>query len=78
MHKGCVGFLAHVVMRDEPSLHPEDVPVVKKFTDVFPNNLPRLPPAREIKITINLPPGTILISLAPYRMAPAELRELKI
>ncbi|CAN6584101.1 unnamed protein product [Malus baccata var. baccata] len=78
LSRGCVGFLAHVVTRDKSSLRPKDVPVVKHLTDVFPEDLPGLPPAREIEFTIDLLLGTNPISLAPYRMAPAELRELKL
>ncbi|CAN6721634.1 unnamed protein product [Malus baccata var. baccata] len=54
LNKGCVGFLAHIVVKDEPSLRPEDVPVVRDFVDVFPTDLPGLPPAREIEFTIDL------------------------
>ena len=55
----------------------EDVGVVRHFPDVFPEDLPGLPPDREGEFTIDLLPGTNPISLTPYRMAPAELRELK-
>lgn len=51
--------------------------VVCEFPDVFLNEIPRLPPIREIDFTIELVPGTTPISKAPYRMAPVELRELK-
>ena len=51
-----------------PSL--EDILIAKKFTDVFPDDLPGLPPNREIEFTIDLIPGTIPISKLPYRMAP--------
>ncbi|XP_074351950.1 uncharacterized protein LOC141691106 [Apium graveolens] len=54
----------------------EDIPVVCEFLDVFPDELPGLPPDREIEFTIDLPPGTEPISKAPYRMAPVEMREL--
>ena len=43
----------------------------------FPNDIARLPPEREVESTIELIPGTESISIPPYRMAPAELRELK-
>ena len=43
----------------------------------FPNDIARLPPEREVESTIDLIPGTEPISIPPYRMAPAELRELK-
>ncbi|BBN69395.1 transposable element gene, partial [Prunus dulcis] len=48
------------------------------FPDIFPDDLPGLPPEREIEFTIELLPGTNPIYQTPYRMAPAELRELKI
>ena len=56
----------------------EDIPVVREFPDVFPDDLPGLPPDREIDFHIELAPGTELISRAPYRMVPAELKELKV
>ena len=52
------------------------VSVVCEFSDVFPEELPRLPPDREIKFCIDVVPGTDPISMPPYRMAPAELKEL--
>ena len=56
----------------------EDIPVVREFPDVFPDDLPGLPPDREIDFQIELASGTEPISRAPYRMAPAELKELKV
>ena len=55
----------------------EDIHVVREFPDVFPEDLPGLPPDREVEFSIDLVPGTTPISKAPYRMAPAELKELK-
>ncbi|KAA0056194.1 ty3-gypsy retrotransposon protein [Cucumis melo var. makuwa] len=52
--------------------------VVRDYPDVFSEELPGLPPHREIEFAIELEPGTIPISRAPYRMAPAELKELKV
>ena len=75
---GCTGFLASAVDKTkevEPS--PEDVPVVKEYVEVFPEELPGLPPQREICFEIELLPGTSPISKAPYRMAPTELKELQ-
>ena len=51
--------------------------VVHEFEDVFPNEVPGLPPRREVEFSIDLVPGTGSVSMAPYRMAPAELVELK-
>ncbi|KAA0059550.1 reverse transcriptase [Cucumis melo var. makuwa] len=78
LRKGCTAFLAHIVVVQREKLKPEDVLVVKEFLDVFPNDLSGLPPDREIEFTIELLPGTAPISQAPYRMAPSELKELKM
>uniref|UniRef100_A0A2N9FNH1 RNA-directed DNA polymerase n=1 Tax=Fagus sylvatica TaxID=28930 RepID=A0A2N9FNH1_FAGSY len=75
--KGCRGFLASVVDLQKKELEIEDIPVVREFPDVFPEDLPGLPPDREVEFSIDLVPGTAPISKAPYRMAPAELKELK-
>jgi hypothetical protein len=56
----------------------DDIPVVCEYADVFPNDLPRLPPDRDIEFVIELQPGTAPISNLPYRMRPKELAELKI
>jgi hypothetical protein len=56
----------------------EDIHVVRVFSDVFPNDLPRMPPERAIEFKIELQPGTTLIAKAPYKMSPVELKELKI
>ena len=55
-----------------------EIPVVCEFPDVFPEDLPRLPPDRDIEFKINLIPGTAPISRRPYRMPPNELAELII
>ena len=55
----------------------EDIPVIKKFPDVFLEELLGLPPEREVDMAIEVLPGTTPISRAPYRMAPTKLKELK-
>ena len=55
-----------------------DIPVVCEFPDVFPDELPSLPPDRDVEFKIELVPGTAPISRRPYRMPPNELAELKI
>ena len=55
----------------------DTVPIVNEFTDVFPENLPGIPPSRAVDFGIELVPGTGPIFKAPYRMAPAQLIELK-
>jgi len=53
------------------------IPVVWEFEDVFPEEVPSLPPWREVEFSKDLVPGVGPVSIAPYRMAPAELMELK-
>ncbi|XP_047260856.1 uncharacterized protein LOC124894157 [Capsicum annuum] len=75
-----MGYICHLVrVRDVEAESPtiQSVPIVNEFIDVFPEELPGLPPEREIDFGIDLLPGTEPISIPPYRMAPAELRELK-
>ena len=78
LNKGCQGYLAHVVLNDTTLSSVEEVQVVKHFPDVFPDDLPGLPPDRDVEFTIDLLAGTDSISLTPYRMTHVELRELKI
>jgi hypothetical protein len=56
----------------------EDILVVCEYTDVFPDDLPRMPPDQDIEFVIELQPGTAPISKRPYRMPPKELAKLKI
>ena len=77
LRKGCHGYLAYVVEKEKEGTLVDEIPVVREFPDVFPNDIAGLPPEREVEFTIDLIPGTEPISIPPYRMAPAELRELK-
>ncbi|CAA0840348.1 Uncharacterized mitochondrial protein AtMg00860, partial [Striga hermonthica] len=56
---------------------PHDVPVVREFVDVFPDELPGGPRNRQVEFSIDLIPGAGPVSKAPYHMAPKELQELK-
>jgi hypothetical protein len=56
----------------------KDIPVVYEYPDVFPDDLPGMPPDRDIEFIIKLQPGTAPISKRPYHMPPNELAELKI
>ncbi|GAV64067.1 RVP_2 domain-containing protein, partial [Cephalotus follicularis] len=79
LEKGCEGYLAYVIdRRKEKGLSMEEIPVVCEFLDVFPDDLGSLPPRRSMEFVIDLVPGTAPISKSPYRMASAELRELKL
>jgi hypothetical protein len=55
-----------------------DIPIVCEFPDVFLDDLPGLPPDREVEFVIDLKPSTSPISRRPYRMPPHELAELKV
>jgi hypothetical protein len=55
----------------------QDIPVVCEFLDVFPEDLPGLPPERDVEFVIELKPGTTPISRRSYRMPPNELAKLK-
>ncbi|XP_072081185.1 uncharacterized protein [Arachis hypogaea] len=78
MNKGNQGLLAVVrdVDAEVPSL--DQLPIVREFPDVFPDELLRMPPDREVEFSIELAPGVQPVSIPPYRMAPTELRELKV
>ena len=53
----------------------DDIFILREFSNVFPEDLPRIPINREIEFSIDLLPGTFPISKEPYRMAPTELKE---
>ena len=63
---------------EKVDVDPASVRVVSEYLDVFPDELPGLPSMRDSKFVIDVLPGTTPISKAPYRMAPAELLELKV
>nr|GEW89708.1 putative reverse transcriptase domain-containing protein [Tanacetum cinerariifolium] len=54
----------------------EDVPIIREFPEVFPEDLPGLPPARQVEFQIDLVPGAAPVAGAPYRLVPAEMQEL--
>ncbi|GJU36234.1 putative reverse transcriptase domain-containing protein [Tanacetum coccineum] len=80
IEKGCQVYLAQVTSKkaedksEERRL--EDVPIVREFPEVFPEDLPGLPPARQVEFQIDLVPGAAPVARAPYRLAPAEMQEL--
>ena len=76
--KSYQGYLAYAIEVRDSGSRMEDIPVVREFLDVFPEDLPGIPPNREIDFQIELATGTEPISKAPYRMAPLELKELKV
>ncbi|RVW72383.1 Transposon Ty3-I Gag-Pol polyprotein [Vitis vinifera] len=77
LRKGSINFLACLRGKEKAQKDITEIPVVRKFQDVFPDELPGLPPHREFDFSIEVYPGTDPISVSPYRMAPLELKELK-
>ena len=77
LRKRCQGYLAYVVETGKEGTLVDEIPDVREFPDVFLDDIAGLPLDREVEFTIDLIPGTELISIPPYRLAPAELRELK-
>ncbi|GJU44120.1 putative reverse transcriptase domain-containing protein [Tanacetum coccineum] len=54
----------------------EDIQVVREFPEVFPEDLPGLPPVRQVEFQIDLIPGTTPVARAPYKLAPSKMQEL--
>ncbi|KAJ9567181.1 LOW QUALITY PROTEIN: hypothetical protein OSB04_003147 [Centaurea solstitialis] len=78
LQRGCTGYLAYAVtdrVKDR-KLSVVDVPVVSEFPDVFLEDLPGIPPDRQVEFGIDLVPGSAPVARAPYRLAPPELQEL--
>ncbi|GJX54340.1 putative reverse transcriptase domain-containing protein [Tanacetum coccineum] len=73
-------FLAHVTTKETEDKSGEkrleDVPIVRDFPEVFPEDLPGLPPTRQVEFQIDLMPGAAPVARAPYRLAPSEMKEL--
>ncbi|XP_047979050.1 uncharacterized protein LOC125220967 [Salvia hispanica] len=78
VRKGHPAYLVYLNEERKEGRKIEDVEIVREFPDVFPDNLPGLPPDRQLEFTIDLEPGSAPVSKAPYRMAPKELEELKM
>ena len=77
--KGCQLYAAHILETtgdETPRL--EDYQVLQEFKDVFPDEIPRLPPKRDIHFTIELVPGAEPVSKTPYKMSTPEMLELKM
>ncbi|GJX12525.1 putative reverse transcriptase domain-containing protein [Tanacetum coccineum] len=74
--RGCHAFMAHVINTNFEKKSVEDVPIVNEFLDVFPEELPGIPPERQVEFRIDLIPGATPIAKAPYRLALSEMKEL--
>ncbi|GJZ60648.1 putative reverse transcriptase domain-containing protein [Tanacetum coccineum] len=76
IEKGGELFLAQVTEQEPKEKRLEDVPVIRDFPEVFPEDLPGLPPPREVEFRIDLILGATPVAHAPYRLAPSEMKEL--
>ncbi|GKF50369.1 hypothetical protein Tco_0146836, partial [Tanacetum coccineum] len=80
IQKGCHVFLAHIKEKNSEEKSEEkrleDVPVVRDFSEVFPEDLPGLPPTRQVEFQIDLVPGAAPVARSPYRLAHLEMQEL--
>ncbi|GJR71512.1 hypothetical protein Tco_0083877 [Tanacetum coccineum] len=78
--EGCRNFMAQITKKETEDKSKEkqleDVPIVRDFPEVFPEDLPRLPPTRQLKFQIKLVPGAEPVARALYRLASLELQEL--
>ncbi|GJU65220.1 putative reverse transcriptase domain-containing protein [Tanacetum coccineum] len=81
MAKGCQVFLAQISAKKEEDKSEgkqiKDVPIVRDFPEVFPEDLPGLPPARPVEFQIDLIPGAAPVARAPYRLAPSEMKDIE-
>ena len=75
--KGCEGFLALALDSKGGQVNLENIPVIKEFLYMFPEELLGFPPEIEVDMSIEVVQGTTPISRAPYHMAPTKLKELK-
>nr|GEZ16662.1 putative reverse transcriptase domain-containing protein [Tanacetum cinerariifolium] len=69
-------FLAQVTGTMSKEKRVEDVPVIRNFLEVFPDDILGLPPPRQVEFRIDLIPGATLVARAPYRLEPSKLKEL--
>ena len=73
-----MGWLASLTLEDEVRQDSSLPLVVFEYEDVFPDELPELPPHRDVDFVVELHPGTSPISMTPHRMTLVELQELKV
>ncbi|GJU92346.1 putative reverse transcriptase domain-containing protein [Tanacetum coccineum] len=72
---GCQVFIAQVMEKKSDDKRLEDIPVVREFLEIFPEDLPGLPPVHQVEFQIELIIGATPAARAPYRLAPSEMQE---
>nr|GEV76150.1 hypothetical protein [Tanacetum cinerariifolium] len=76
IERGSQLFIAQVTEKEPAKKQLQDVPMIRNFLEVFPDDLLGLPPPRQVKFKIELIPGVAPVARAPYRLEPSELKEL--
>ncbi|GJY36982.1 putative reverse transcriptase domain-containing protein [Tanacetum coccineum] len=80
LSKGCDVFLAHITTKEDKykseGKRLEDVPIVRDFPEVFPEDLSGIPPARQVEFQNDLVPGAAPVARAPYRLTTFEMKEV--
>nr|GEX98860.1 putative reverse transcriptase domain-containing protein [Tanacetum cinerariifolium] len=74
--RGSYLFVAQVIEKEQAERHLEDMPVICKFPNVFPEDFPGLAPPRQVEFKIELVPRAAPVTRIPYRLAPSEMKEL--
>nr|GEX16670.1 putative reverse transcriptase domain-containing protein [Tanacetum cinerariifolium] len=74
--RGCQSFMIQFVEKKSDEKRLEDIPIVREFPDIFPEDLHRLPPVCQVEFQIDLILGTTPVARSPYRLAPSEMQEL--
>ena len=78
IRKGYEAFLALILDSKRSQVDMEKIPIVREFPDVFPKELPGIPLEREVDLSIEIVSRIAPVPRVPYRMAPVELKELKV
>ena len=76
LQKECHAFLAHVINEKQEVKDLENIPKVCNFPDILPEDLPGVPPERQVEFQIDLIPRATPVAKSPYRLAPVEMQEL--
>ncbi|GKD84896.1 putative reverse transcriptase domain-containing protein [Tanacetum coccineum] len=76
LSRGCYAYIARVIDTSFEKKSREDVPIVNEFPDVFLEDLPSIPPERQVEFRIDLIPGATPIAKTPYHLAPSKMKEL--
>ncbi|GKG16074.1 hypothetical protein Tco_0358397, partial [Tanacetum coccineum] len=78
VEQACHLFLVHATKNKSKEKRLEDMPIICDFPEVFPEELPGLPPLRQVEFRIDLMSGAAPVACAPYRLTPSEMRELSV